>query len=424
MVTSINSFTEKFIHIIVYFLKEFMLSFHSGFDILCNFLFKFFFSKTTIKKKIFYKSINKVPFILITIIVLSSCGIMNKQNSKQRFGNGERPFWRNKTNYNSGTTKNNTKIKSLEKRNYVLNKKGLNTSNKKLSTNDYIKIYKDIAIKEMNYSGIPASITLAQGILESGNGNSELAKKSNNHFGIKCHKSWVGEKVYHDDDELQECFRKYKHPFISYKDHTNFIVSGYRYQFLFNYEINDYESWAKGLKKAGYATAPDYAENLIKLIEKYELYKYTNEFYNKHSIKIKKQKFKKKINKKEIVLSPLVIKKNNGRKYIIVDKGDTFFNISKRSKISVNELMAINNLKNNNIYLGQKLYLEKEIKLEQIPKLKNLNKKEILHVVKQGDTLYSISKKYSVSIDDIYSINKISKNQNINIGQKLIIPKG
>jgi hypothetical protein len=136
----------------------------------------------------------------------------------------------------------------------------------------YISEYSQIAIDEMNRSGIPASITLAQGILESGNGKSELARKSNNHFGIKCHSSWKGARVYHDDDEQGECFRKYEEVRHSFEDHTDFLVRGSRYKFLFELEPGDYKGWAEGLKKAGYATSPDYAERLIKIIEDEMLY--------------------------------------------------------------------------------------------------------------------------------------------------------
>ena len=139
---------------------------------------------------------------------------------------------------------------------------------------DYIEKYKDIAMREMQEYKIPASITLAQGLLESGNGNSELAKKSNNHFGIKCHKDWTGKRTYHDDDEKGECFRVYESPEDSYRDHSIFLKKGQRYAFLFDLKITDYKGWAKGLKKAGYATLPVYANVLIKLIEDYNLAQY------------------------------------------------------------------------------------------------------------------------------------------------------
>ena len=140
----------------------------------------------------------------------------------------------------------------------------------------YIEEYAQLSVSEMNRSGIPASITLAQGILESGNGQSELARKSNNHFGIKCHSDWKGAKVYHDDDAKGECFRKYNKPQHSFEDHTDFLMRGSRYAFLFELDPGDYKGWAKGLKKAGYATAPEYADRLIKIIEDEMLYRFDN----------------------------------------------------------------------------------------------------------------------------------------------------
>ena len=139
------------------------------------------------------------------------------------------------------------------------------------TSEDYIRKYHKIAIDEMHAYGIPASITLAQGILESGNGNSDLAYKSNNHFGIKCHKGWKGKSISHDDDAKDECFRSYKNPLRSYKDHSLFLVERDRYSSLFKLNRKDYKSWAIGLKAAGYATDPKYAEKLISLIERFKL---------------------------------------------------------------------------------------------------------------------------------------------------------
>ncbi|HAK69911.1 MAG TPA: N-acetylmuramoyl-L-alanine amidase, partial [Cryomorphaceae bacterium] len=136
----------------------------------------------------------------------------------------------------------------------------LNAYSQSTVRQQYVATYAQIAVDEMNRSGIPASITLAQGILESGDGQSDLARKSKNHFGIKCHKDWTGERVYHDDDEKDECFRKYKNVRFSFEDHTDFLVRGSRYDFLFDLDLSDYKGWAKGLKKAGYATSPSYAD--------------------------------------------------------------------------------------------------------------------------------------------------------------------
>ena len=145
---------------------------------------------------------------------------------------------------------------------------------KKLTTEDYINRFRDDAINDMMHTGVPASITLAQGILESSSGNSMLAREANNHFGIKCHSDWRGERVYKDDDAKNECFRKYPTALASFKDHSRFLRERSRYAFLFDYRITDYKAWAKGLKKAGYATNPRYADHLIRIIEQHELYQY------------------------------------------------------------------------------------------------------------------------------------------------------
>ena len=144
----------------------------------------------------------------------------------------------------------------------------------KISVEDYILNYKDVAIDKMRVYGIPASITLAQGILESGSGNSELARKANNHFGIKCHKDWKGKTFHMDDDAKNECFRKYKSPDESYRDHSLFLTTRDRYADLFELDITDYRGWARGLKKAGYATNPKYPQLLIKIIEENRLYEF------------------------------------------------------------------------------------------------------------------------------------------------------
>ena len=200
------------------------------------------------------------------------------------------------------------------------------------STQQYIDFFKAEAIHEMKLYGIPSSITLAQGILESGSGKGRLAKEANNHFGIKCH-DWLGERIYHDDDRAQECFRKYDDPNESYRDHSLFLVNRKRYSNLFKLKITDYKSWAKGLKKAGYATDPKYPKKLISLIEKYKLYKY--------DIFIKKNKAKKNIPSQVIVHK--------------VVKGDTLYSISKRYNTTINKIKLLNQLNTNDLKIGQKL---------------------------------------------------------------------
>ena len=149
------------------------------------------------------------------------------------------------------------------------------------NTSEYIEYFKDIAMQEMIDYGIPASITLAQGILESGSGKGRLAVEANNHFGIKCHK-WDGDKIFHDDDKKNECFRKYKNPQTSFRDHSVFLTTRSRYEFLFDFKIDDYVSWSEGLKKAGYATDPNYPQKLINIIERYKLYEYDKIVVNKN----------------------------------------------------------------------------------------------------------------------------------------------
>jgi flagellum-specific peptidoglycan hydrolase FlgJ len=203
----------------------------------------------------------------------------------------------------------------------------------------YIENYSPIAKEEMLQYGIPASITLAQGILESGAGRGELSAKSNNHFGIKCHKGWTGERVYHDDDKLQECFRKYKDPKYSFRDHSLFLTQRSRYNDLFKHKKDDYKSWAKGLKKAGYATDPKYPDKLIRIIETYELFVYDEDVLGK-----------KKSKKKE--------KKSSNIKSYVVEKGDTLYSISRKFNLTVDTLKTYNDLDSNTIDVGQVLYLE------------------------------------------------------------------
>ena len=203
----------------------------------------------------------------------------------------------------------------------------------------YIENYSPIAKEEMLQYGIPASITLAQGILESGAGRGELSAKSNNHFGIKCHKGWTGGRVYHDDDKLQECFRKYKDPKYSFRDHSLFLTQRSRYNDLFKHKKDDYKSWAKGLKKAGYATDPKYPDKLIRIIETYELFVYDEDVLGK-----------KKSKKKE--------KKSSNIKSYVVEKGDTLYSISRKFNLTVDTLKTYNDLDSNTIDVGQVLYLE------------------------------------------------------------------
>ncbi|MFZ2283310.1 MAG: glucosaminidase domain-containing protein [Lutibacter sp.] len=205
------------------------------------------------------------------------------------------------------------------------------------STVEYINTYKDIAMKEMREFKIPASITLAQGIIESTSGNSELTKRSNNHFGIKCHKGWEGDHTFHDDDEKGECFRVYKDPLNSYRDHSLFLTTRSRYANLFTLKDGDYVGWAQGLSEAGYATDRRYPAKLIGLIEKFDLHKYDA----------------------EVLGIPFVKVENVSVVQHIVIKGDTLYNISKRYGLTVEELKKINELGSSDISIGQALSITK-----------------------------------------------------------------
>lgn len=206
----------------------------------------------------------------------------------------------------------------------------------------YIYNYAQIAKDEMSLYGIPASITIAQGILESSAGRGELTLKSNNHFGIKCN-GWEGEKVYHDDDTYQECFRKYKDPKYSFRDHSLFLKDRRRYSSLFNLKKDDYKGWAYGLKKAGYATDPRYPAKLISIIERYQLQRFDDEVLGNGSREGNPSK-ETKVDYTSIRYT--------------VKKGDTLYSISQRYNLTVEELKSINKLKSDGLSIGQKLYVK------------------------------------------------------------------
>lgn len=226
------------------------------------------------------------------------------------------------------------------------------------AASNYIERYKDVAIAEMNAYGIPASITLAQGLLESGNGNSILAIQANNHFGIKCTSAWSGKTILKDDDAKDECFRVYKTPEESFRDHSEFLRRK-RYTFLFDLDINDYEGWAKGLKKAGYATNPRYPELLTSLIRRYTLDQYdrkeTSSEKNKREHKVLSEIANELLEqrKDDLAKSPVAMRVYE------VKTGDTIYSISKRFALSVGDLKAINNLQDDTIKLGQLLLISK-----------------------------------------------------------------
>lgn len=261
---------------------------------------------------------------------------------------------------------------------------------------DYINTYCNIAIREMADYGIPASITLAQGILESGVGKSRLAMEANNHFGIKCHNDWTGETITHDDDKRKECFRKYDNAEESFIDHSQFLRNKSRYSFLFELDRKDYKGWAKGLKQAGYATDKSYATRLINLIESLELYKFDNMAAG-------------------MQLPPKTepVKDNTqGLKYVIAQEGETYFTIAKKYNLPFDVIYSYNDVEKTarQPSVGDKVYISaKNSKCAGCPS----------HTVKEGESMFSISQEYGIKIHDLYDINKMPYDSTPKVGQIL-----
>jgi len=270
----------------------------------------------------------------------------------------------------------------------------------------YIKQYKNLAISEMHRYGIPASITLAQGILESGSGKSTLAIDANNHFGIKCHVYWDGPSIYHDDDEKQECFRKYNSVDESFRDHSIFLSERNRYSFLFELRKNDYKGWAKGLQKAGYATSNTYAKKLIRLIDEYNLTQYDNKKLNK--------KDQEKLALSNEVDINLPVYEKNYTKYVLAKKGDFYDDIAEKMDVWLWELLKYNECEIDRLLIeGEKVYLQ--------PKRKKGSKS--YHVVSEGEDMYSISQLYGIKLKHLYKKNRMDFGSEPYVGQRLSLVK-
>jgi LysM repeat protein len=327
---------------------------------------------------------------------------------------------------------------------------------------NYIAQYKDIAIAEMQRSGVPASITLAQGILESSYGESDLCKNSNNHFGIKCKTEWNGDKVYHDDDTKQECFRSYPSAAESYKDHSNFLRTRTWYDFLFKLDPTDYVSWAKGLKKAGYATEKDYPQKLIKVINDYNLNQYTlialNKLPNNNQtlvstskediyedttmapelvIKISSKQLRENqqkraeglpedsviiINPNVTVAKPVIEKKKanypegiftiNHSKVIFAKEGTSLLSLAKQYDISLAKLIEFNDMEEEEILATDKLiFIEKKLTKGATD----------FHIVKQNETLHDICQTEGVRLEKLAEYNGIKKNMQPASGEKIYL---
>ncbi len=289
--------------------------------------------------------------------------------------------------------------------------------------NSYILQYKDVAIEQMNKHKIPASITLAQGLLESAAGQSKLARKANNHFGIKCGSTWKGKYVRHDDDKRGEKFRAYDSPIESYEDHSVFLTTRAHYAPLFSLELTDYKGWAHGLKKAGYATNPRYAHQLIKIIEDYNLYKY-DQVKSSQTISVvpttksvSKNTSSKTSNNVNIILeNELIVRIRNKNYYIIAKHGDTFKSISEQTGISQRKLRNYNEVdKTYELSEGDIVYLQKKrSKAERKWKGK-------YHIVMHGQSIYTIAQIYGVKIKTLYKLNDLPYDYRAEFGDKLRI---
>lgn len=273
----------------------------------------------------------------------------------------------------------------------------------------YINQYRDLAIEQMLKFKIPASITLAQGLLESGAGYSELATKGNNHFGIKCH-GWTGRKTYHDDDEAQECFRAYNNVYESYEDHSLLLSRQPRYRSLFSLDGDDYKGWAHGLKKCGYATSPTYAQKLIGIIELYKLQQYDKA--KKYDRFMESRTYKDNPSAKGGILHP--IHRYNKNYYIVVKQGDTFRSLGKELGLSYRKIAKYNERnKRDKLVVGEAIYLKKK------QKKADKTYKNRPHTVKPGESMYSIAQYYGMRVKSLYKKNGLSPDYVPKVGDKL-----
>jgi hypothetical protein len=284
---------------------------------------------------------------------------------------------------------------------------------------EYIRKYQLLAIEEMGRSGIPASIKMAQAVLESGNGNSELARKSNNHFGIKCKTGWQGQKVYHDDDERGECFRKYRSVEDSYRDHSTFLTTSPRYAFLFQLPKDDYKGWARGLKQAGYATARHYDNTLIKIIEDHKLYRLD---YKQTIQPMVAQRGKTPVNipvAENNVINPYtrrqVIKINN-LEAVVASQGETYETIAQSLGLKPWEVYKFNDRP-----AGYRPQPSEVVYIEA--KKRKARRKDQFHVAAQDESLHYISQMYGVKLKPLSRRNRLPAGQQPRQGEIIYLRK-
>ncbi len=304
------------------------------------------------------------------------------------------------------------------------------TAQELLTPSQYVEMYKDLAVKEMKRMGVPAAITLAQGILETESGNSELVKKSNNHFGIKCKSTWTAESVTHDDDAKGECFRSYKTADDSYRDHSNFLRGNERYGFLFQLDVKDYKAWAYGLKKAGYATNPKYPQILIKHIEQYNLQQYTlmgadevpqfnaSQYQDDKEISSLTEnnqavstnndsQTQLDVNDKTIIV--------NGSKCVYAGKGTSMLVIATKNDIQLAKLLSYNELAEDGMLAkNQYVFLEKKSKTGD----------KDFYISKPGQSLYDIAQTNGIQLQTMLDYNKLWGNEDVKAGTKIFLKPG
>jgi len=301
-------------------------------------------------------------------------------------------------------------------------------SPQKNTRQQYIDVFAQLAIQEMNEYHIPASITMAQACLESGDGNSILAREANNHFGIKCNSSWTGSSILQDDDSSNECFRKYSTAIESFRDHSKFLTGGMRYQFLFDYEIKDYKKWAYGLKKAGYATDPQYPERLIKIIEEFQLHK-LDTYFNNTTAYVRPERLgtgsKSTTRRKgnagidNFSINPYVtrnVEKRNGAKAFFANEGDTYEQIAAEFSLKEWEIY-----KYNDVEKGAKLYAGSIVFIQS--KRASAPRGNDTHILKQGESLWSVAQWYGVRLNALYRKNRMNQGDEPKPGQQISLRK-
>ncbi len=309
---------------------------------------------------------------------------------------------------------------------------------KRITREEYVDRYKHIAVAHMERYGIPASITMAQGILESDCGNSWLSQQSNNHFGIKCKKNWTGERVYHDDDAKGECFRQYPTVEASYYDHAQFLDSQPRYDSLFAYSSTDYKSWARGLKAAGYATAPDYAQRLVRIIEENDLYLLDRDnglaLYaaaRRNAGHSAEEQFAGQSSVEHVYTAEMLVNPNdyrvtisshngydvyrtNGVSYVLAKEDDTYEHIARQFRLSASNLRRFNDVERDaRPMTGEAVYIER--------KKRRWEGNALLHTTHRGETLWSIGQSYGIRTRSLRKLNRLPDHAELPQGRKIKI---